>query len=505
MPQNTWKPPLSPKQMQLVARCHPRPGKPKYGLVSGCRYSTKTYGCLHALVNHAWNVKSANVSVISPTVTSADDSGCWEELTTNVIPKWVDGNFGLEWVTPPRQKGTTKKLYCQITNKFGGVSRFQLDSLQHEAEVEGRFKNKSHSAIYMSEASYYKHRKTFDIIIECLRGEKWSDDDFLFLLDTNPADEGTESWLWKLFYDFRVQADLSDNDRVFQKNIWLMEFTIEDNIFMSKERLSEQLARYAHSEDLMARYARGEWVRAVGNSVFFEQFRPKIHIVGEFFSRDNPEPETLLPESNCSELLTGWDIGSGPNSAFHIAEKVYQQRNNKDVSIFKFLDEVVYIGSENSMTDFVRECMDKIQFWENIIGRPVNWRNWSDRSAFDNRERIANIFHHQLVFNETDGKIRLQAADRSPGSMIQRVNITKKVLFENRMYISRSRCPNLIDSIQSIRPGKGNSPLDKTSKFKHALDSATYLLASECYDELYRPRQDLNVGKTSAGMISIPM
>ena len=281
-PPQAWKPPISKKQMELVAKCHPRPGKPKYGLVSGPRYSTKTIGCLHSLVNHAWNVKSANVSIISPTVTAGDDSGVWTELTENVIPKWIDGNFGMEWISEPRQKGTTKKLYCVIRNKFGGASKFQLDSLQYEEDVEARFKNKSHSAIYMSEASYYKERKTFDIIVECLRGEKWSDDDFLFLMDTNPAEEGTDSWLWKLFYDFRVQDNLSDNDKVFQKNLWLMEFTIADNCFMSKERLAEQLARYSHSEDLMARYCRGEWVKAVGNSIFFEQFRPKIHIVGEF-------------------------------------------------------------------------------------------------------------------------------------------------------------------------------------------------------------------------------
>lgn len=492
--------------MELLKLCHPRKGKPKYILVSGPRFATKSIGCYHAIVDHLWTVKNAKFSVVSPTVTAGDDQGCWTEITQSVIPKWIDGKFGMEWVSEPRQKGTTKKLYAQVTNMHGGVSTIQLDSLQFEADVEGRFKNKNHSGMYLSEASYYKNRKTFDIMVECMRGENWKEEDFTMILDTNPAEEGQDSWLWKLFYAFRVQNDVDDNAKIFQKNLALMEFTVEDNIFVSKERLDEQLARYAHSEDLTARYRYGKWVRAVGSSIFYEQFKPLIHIIGGHETPNHPDPEVLMPEENCDELITGWDIGTGPNSAFMIAEKITQNLSNgKTVSAFKFLDEVVYIGSDASMTDFVAECVEKIDFWESVIGRPVRWRNWSDRSAFDIRERISNVYHHQLVAQMSDNRIILQAADRSPGSVSQRVNMGKKLLFENRIFISRSRCPNLIDSFQSLRPGKGNIAIQKTSPFKHAYDAASYLFVSECFDEIIHPRQDVRTGNVYSGLTSVPL
>lgn len=465
----------------------------------------KTTAALFALVNHAWHVRDASISLVSPTVTAGDDQGCWTELTENVIPKWIAGNFGLEWIMNPRQKGTTKKLYCTVKNKFGGSSKFQLDSLQYEEEAEKRFKNKSHSALYISEASYYKKRSTFDNFRMCLRGEKWTDDHLLLLLDTNPAEEGEDHWIWKLFYNERVQADVSDETRVFQKQLKLLEFTIDDNPYLPKDKKDQLKAAYAHSEDLTARYWFGKWVKAVGNSIFSEQFRPLIHIVGEYESPTNPEPETLLPQENCQELISGWDVGTS-NSAFSLMEKFYVNNHfGKPVSMFSFLDEVVVIGSDISMSDFIQMCLDKVDFWEGIIGKPVFLRNWSDRSAFDNRDSISNKFHHQIVAMETDNRIILQAADRSPGSVLQRVNIMKKLLFENRIRISRSRCPYLIDSLQSLKAGKGNVAVDRTSKHKHVFDSSTYALASECYSELMRPR-DFNEGKARVSRLqSVPL
>lgn len=501
-----WQPPLSEKQMQLLRLCMRKVGNPKYILVAGPRYATKSIACYHAIAHHLWTVKNAKFSVISPTVTAGDDQGCWTELTESVIPKWIAAGFGMEWTVKPRQKGTTKKLYCKVRNMHGGESTVQLDSLQYEDEVEDKFKNKQHSGMYLSEASYYKKRTTFDILIECLRGENWQEEDFIMLLDTNPAEEGQDSWLYKLFYDFRVQSDVDDNAKLFQKKLALMEFSVADNIFVPKEKLNEKMAQYAHSEDLMARYYWGKWVRAIGTSIFHEQFRPLIHIVGEYDTPTNPTPETLLTEENCSELLTGWDIGTGPNSGCMIVEKIMQlMANGKTRSAFKFLDEVVFIGSELSMVDFVEECIEKIDFWESVVGHPVNWRNWSDRSAFDIRERISNVYHHQLVAQISDNRIILQAADRSPGSVSQRVNMWKKLLFENRVFISRSRCPNLIDSCQSLRKGKGNMVVDKGSRFKHAFDAATYLTTSECYDEILRPGQDFRTGRAEASVVSVPL
>lgn len=497
--------PCNAKQLEVIRSCNPRIGKPEFQLVSGPRLCGKSTGALHAIVNHAWNVNHASISVTVPTVSMGEDGGIWTLLTDEVVPLWIDGGFGMEWITTPKQKGTTKKLYFKITNKFGTASSFQLDSLQHEDEVENKFKGKQHSCIYVGDASYFKNRKFFDTVKLCLRGSRWSHDAFLLLLDTNPAEEGEDSWLWQIWYNERLMQDVDVDTKELQKQFHLIEFTIDDNTYLSQKDKNQLKAGYAHSEDLLARYYYGKWVKATGNSVFAQQFRPNFHIVGEHETRSNPDPETLLPSEQCAELKTGWDIGTGPNSSFHIAEKCYEIRDGKPVSVFNFLDEVTYVGSEKSMTEFVQECISRVQFWEEWMGHAVQWMNWSDRSAFDNRERIANVYHHQLVAYESNNKIILTAADRSPGSVLQRVQMMRKLLFENRVFISRSRCPNLIDSLQSIRKGKGNAALDQASKYKHALDSATYLVVMECFDEIIRPNNQLNSGKTQSSLVCVPL
>lgn len=502
-----WEPNVSPKQRKMLQRLHRRPGAPKYCLVSGPRLSTKTWLCMHAIVDHAWTVKNASISCIAPTVTSASDRGFWWLLTTVIIPEWIAGGFGLEWVTEPRQHGVSKKLYCEITNRHGGKSYIQLDSLQYEDETEARFKNKMYSMIYVSELSYYKKMETYKALLECLRGPPdWDREvDFLFLGDTNPAEEGEDSWIWKEFYDFRVRDDVTDDKRAIQKRMALIEFSVRDNTFLTPQELEEQLGKYDFSEDLRARYRDGKWVKAVGNSVFFDVFRPLVHVLPHYISPVDNDPEILVPEKNCAELMTGWDIGD-VNHGMVIAEKIFILNDQgKEVSLFKFLDEVVHIGSNYSTRDFVSECMEKILFWEDWLGRPVLWRNWSDRSAFSRRDRLTLTYDHQLVAQLSQGRIILQAADQTPGSIRQRVILNKKILFENRMVISRARCPNLIDSYQSLRSGKAQVAVDTTSKFKHAWDAASYLIQGECVEEIVRPREDFNMAKMGPGLVSVPL
>ena len=434
-------------------------------------------------------------------------------LTEQILPQWINAGFGMEWVTPPRMKGSTKKLYCQVTNKFGGISHIQLDSLQYEHEAEARFKNKNFSMLYVSELSYFKMRKTYDIWLECLRGDSsiWGENDFLFLGDTNPAEEGEESWIWQHWYNFRVRDDVDERSRLTQKKMALVEFTVYDNTFMSKERLDEQLARYDHSEDLRARYRDGKWVKAVGNSVFYDVFKPNIHIWGEFETPTNPDPEILVPEENCIELCTGWDIGD-INHAFVIAEKVfmYSPKPDKDgkpyvVSFFKFIDEVVWIGSNYSTREFIHDCMDRILFWEQFIGRSIMWKNWSDKSAFARHDRSSGVYDHQLVFQVSQGKIALASAGQFQDSVRQRVILNKKILYEDRMALCRARCPNLIDSYQSLTAGRGMIAVKRDSKYKHAWDAASYLLCGEAFNELQFPVNEMNSGKMGLGVSHVPL
>jgi Terminase large subunit, T4likevirus-type, N-terminal len=501
-----FHPSLSPKQMELLKLCHRYPENlKKYILVSGPRMSTKSTGCMAAIAEHLWEVKDARFAVVCPTVTAGDDSGIWTELTEKTLPEWIGGDFGMEWITTPRQKGTTKKLFCEVKNKYGTLSRVHLDSLKHEDDVEERFKGKSYSGIYVSELSMYKRRETFDCWRECLRGQ-WQEWQHIFIGDTNPSEEGTDSWIWKLWYEDRI-LDWGENKgmAMFAECLALMEFIVADNIFKDKAWHLAQKAKYEHSEDLLARYYYGKWVKASGNSVFYEQFRPNVHIVGDPETRSNPDPDCLIPEENCSELISGWDPGE-VNHAMVISEKVMIERADKPISIFKFLDEVVHVGDGIMFSDFVAEVLEKIEFWENHLERTIMWRNWSDRNVFDIRGGMSAILPHEFIRQESAGKIIITAVNKGPGSVGQRVDLLKRLFFENRIFISRSKCPHLIESFQGIKKGKGNIAINKLSPLKHAYDSASYLVSSECVDEMIRPREGLNVGKPNeSGYTPLPL
>lgn len=516
-PKSVWKPSLSPKQHKLMALCHRRPGAPKFVLVSGPRYSTKSVGCCHAIADYLWTVPDARFAVVSPTVSAADDYGIWTDLCEKVMPEWIDAKFGMEWITEPRQKGRTKRVYFQVTNKFGGKSHCHLDSLQFEHDAEGRFKNKNYTGIYVSELSYYKKRETFDTWIMALRGKGYLPWQFFFLGDTNPAEEGKNSWIWKLWWEERLREATNEREMMWQRQLELMEFQVADNIFMDEDWHKQQSQLYAHSQDLMRRYYHGEWVVATDNSTFHDSFIEEIHVKGEWETATNPDPEIIVPNNDCTELITGWDAGV-TNSAFHILNKRWTQRVirekregkevlvSKDVSVFDVIDEVVYLKSDEDLDDFVAECMERVQFWEDFLGHTVFWRNWSDRSAFDMRGGLGNVYHHQLIRNITEGKIILQAADRRPGSIRQRVDLVKKLLYENRIFVCRSRCPHLIESFQGLPPGRAGAVLNKESHFKHAFDSFSYAVVSECYDEILRSSTDSpNIKRASDRLVMVPM
>lgn len=508
-PKPKWKPDISEKQQQLVRLCHRRQGAPRFILVSGPRHSTKTVGCCHAIVDHLWNVDRAEFACVAPTMTTADDAGFWKSLTNKVIPEYMEGKFGLKWVTKPNYS-RTKKNFFEITNKHGTVSRCQLDSLQWEDDAEDKYKNKNYSGIYVSELSYYRKRATFDTLRQTLRGLGWQQWEFMFLADTNPAPEGQSHWAWQVWYDERLREDQNEDFKLWQKQLALMEFKVQDNVFMDAEWHRAQAIMYAHSEDLMARYYYGKWVTASGNSVFYDSFRPSAQIVGEHETPVNQDPEIIIPQENCTDLITGWDPGVS-NSAFYIIEKVWILRHDrngvqKEVSLFNFLDEVLFLNDERGLDEFVESCMEKITFWEQFMGRDIRWRNWSDRSAFDMRTGVANVYQHQLIRQMSEGKIILQAADRRPGSIRPRIELFKKLLYEDRIRICRSRCPHLIESLQGLPPGRQGAIINKLSHFKHAFDAASYAVCSECYDEVTIPREEQQrVARASEGLVCVPL
>ena len=187
---------ISPRQKELMELCR----KAKFVLASGPRYSTKTVGCLHCVADHAWRTDRGNIAMVSVSQSAGLDSGVWEDLVGVIIPQWIASGCGMKWHKKPFTANVTKKPTCIVTNQHGTHTKIQLDSLKHEHEVEHRFKNKRYSMMYVTELSNFVKRKTYDIWGECLRMLHLKEEDHLFLADTNPGDEGEDSWIYFVWY-----------------------------------------------------------------------------------------------------------------------------------------------------------------------------------------------------------------------------------------------------------------------------------------------------------------
>jgi PBSX family phage terminase large subunit len=511
-----WSPRIFERQAELIRVC--RSGESSFILAAGPRYSGKTLGCLHALADHAWQMSSmslqANIALVAITQSAGYDSGVWTDLIEVTIPEWIAGDFGMEWVKPPAVQHVSKKPYCVIGNKRTGISaKFQLESLKYEEEVEQRFKGKRYSAIFINELSNFRRRKTLDTWSECLRMVNLPMNKHFLLADTNPADEGARSWIYKLWFEFPLLTDsLSEAERALQKKLALVEFTIPDNVFAPPERVDQLKGMLSNNKDLYARYVEGKWVTASIDALFVDVFRENIHVVGEIETRGNPFPTIMLPESTCYELYTGWDLGV-VNSAAVILEKTFNALDTYRRPIFKQLDELVITNEDFSMEDFVREFIERMRFWDaRVSARKVKWTHYSDRSAFDMKDPVSNRFHHQIVWDASPedtpgGKIQLIAAARGKNSVQQRIDLFRRLLWENRYFANKNYCPTTIEAIKSIKKGKTTlSPIERGSVHKHPFDALTYPIASECVDELdAQIMESLRPKRDRGGLIAIPM
>lgn len=415
----------------------------------------------------------------------------WPDLVETVLPDWIKGEFGMEWEKKPYVQNVTKKPACKIRNKHGTISTIQLDSLKNEDEVEDRYKGKRYSMIFVNELSKFKKRKTFDTLKQCLRMLHLPEDAQTLLADTNPADEGEHSWIWELWYRDRLRAHDAPkagepDERELLQSLKLLEFTLDDNLAITPQKRAALMADFAHDPDLLARYYYGRWVEASADAIFHKNFRPLWHVLGEEETASNPDPEIMLPEENCIELLTGWDPGPR-NSAVVIAEKIFpEQPEYKGLPAFKFLDEVVVIDGEFDFELYVQKVLEVMDFWEKRVPRRIRWMHWSDRSVFDMMDLESQKYYHQLIYEFSRGKVALRGAERSPGTLRAGVELMNRLLWENRIFLNR-RMVHGIMMFKSIKRGTNQlQVIQKGSRHKHVFDAMRYLVQSELYDEMHR-------------------
>lgn len=464
--QGRWLPDLSPKGFDVFNNYT------RYLMVDGPRKAGKSLAIANRVARHLFENNNAIVGIITKTLKNGK-VGVWADLTSTILPQWMEAKIGMKWIKEPTMDVATKMSYARIRNAYGGTSEVQLHSLENVWEAEAKFKGTRFSLLWISEADQFEDRIVFDALSDQLRVVGIPYENHQLIADLNPPETGTKHWLFNTWFP-KLQDGPQRDDSYHRIN-----FTLDDNTFLDPREKADLIAKYSYDKQLYARYVKGEWVEDVSEGHFADVFVPSTHIVGDVSSPREEDHEIIVPPKNCIELFSGWDLGD-VNHACAIACK---RSDNNGNSVFDIIDEAVIIDRKISIADFTETVMEKMQWWEDYMktnhgADRILWRHWSDNSAW--RYRAASDVYDELVVRQvSQGRIVLHAVTKGSGSVKQRIGLLKKLLFERRCFIS-AQLHNVIKMVREMKPGPNRSePIRDGDKNKHIFDALTYMLISE--------------------------
>ena len=504
-PDGIWVPSMSLKQFDIFNDMH------RIVLVNGPRISGKTTGVLHKIVRHLWETPNGCTGMFAKTVKSAKQRGSFNDLISGILPEWINANIGLRYTTKnnkgvegPVIDNQTRTSYFRITNIHGGESELLLYSIDYCGDAEAILKSNSYSQIFFSELGNFEDQIVFTASMPQLRIPGLPFESHQWIADCNPTDEGTESWIYKLFYEHRTKKEYDgmDEDEIvrlkeFQESANVIEVHTKDNPFITQKQINE-IKNLCHGDPaLFERYVNGIWV-AGGNLQrhFANAFRPDVHVKGNTNPSNEDEWEYILPTDECQLLLTGFDPGDN-NQAIVFLERV--EKPDGTLNYYAVLDEVVHIGEEVSVEQLTREILEKMDRLEELAGKKINWRHWSDDQALKAYKSAIGGVTAMQIRNFSNGRIILQGACKERDSVRMRVHMLKRLLQPNKIFFS-ANCVKTIEAVRELRVHKKDFVQRLHNKFKHAFDALTYALAQETIEELdytYQP----NVGKAGTGLV----
>jgi hypothetical protein len=493
-PDDIWLPDQSEQGMDLF-NCYER-----LVLVEGPRKSGKSIAICHKVWRHLWETPGAHVGVFAKTIKSAKDGGSWVDIVQVVGPHWIGsgmiGNTGmpLEYTTydgagvpGPRQDGQTRTLYFKIRNMHGGESELKLFSLDNDHEVEAKVKNLRFSMIWFVELSNFKTRDVFNISILSLRMVHLNFNQHQWIADTNPAIEGKDSWIYKLWH---VEKYKEKHDKpAFQKNLHVRKFTLDGNKkYLDPRELEELQGTYADDPGEYARNVLGEWTRGKGGSEkhFSDLIKPDLHYI----------PNSIDIPAETVELLTGWDTGDVNHAAVILEERIVN-----GTSVFLIHEELEVLGQEISLEQFAYDFYQKIISIEEFYKREFQWEHWSDDTATTAFRSAIGGYDASLILKATQGRVEIQGADKPEGSIAHSIRIIRKLLREHRLFVSET-CPQVKRMLEEIEQPNTTPELtvDKYNPLKHIFDALRYPIYMRIRWESFANRPE-SVKRT--GVISI--
>lgn len=489
---------LFPRQIDLFNTgieddtSHLHPNCPPSVLVDGPRKSSKTIGVCHRILRHLWETPGARVALIVKTTGSATDGGVWLDLVDIVMPQWLESNFGFEYTTfdkdgnaGPKTDSKTRTIYFKVRNAFGGESELRLLSLQHDHEVKPRLKSSRFSAIWFSELSNFKDPNVFRVSWQQLRMYHLKPWQHLWIGDTNPSEDGEDSWIYNLWYKRRTEI-LATNDKdkpndEFALSLRKVTFVLKDNLLLTEAERQVLRQLYADDPGECAREYDGQWVKGHGNrgKHFSDLYSPSIHLIG-----DDESPMIELHRET-ETLYSGWDLGAAVNHAAVIMEKrlIRSPDGEREWPVFSVLDELLYTDEQKTTAELGLEMLEKMNAIEQEYGHAFTWVHYSDDTAINVWRPTSGTFDYLEILSVTDNKIRLLGVPKPMGSVQARVRLLRRLLREHRFYVS-SGCKGVISMLENCRKGTTNRDYVEWNEWKHMFDAVTYVLFMECAADL---------------------
>lgn len=479
-----WLPPLNLKQFEIFNDNH------RYLLVHGPRMSGKTFGIVHKVIRHAFDVNGAMAAIVCKTMKNAKSAGVWF-LLCRALTHWERYCYGFKVVEGPKTTGDTKLSYVKIRNRHGTVSEIQCHSLEHAQEVEAKFKGTGYSMFWLSELDQYCTEHAFDILCDALRMTPFVPfDQHQIIGDCNPPDTGPNNWLHDKWFKFKDASNDNESEQtiIAKARLHRILVMIDDNPQLDPQAKFDLIERYRRRKQWYARFIEGKWEQDITDGHFSDVWDESIHVIGNA-DGNKDDWEIVVPTAQCTVLLTGWDVGESKNHSFHIIEKIISDvpGTNRKIISFSILDELVVIRQHVSVNQFTESALDLMDYWKDYMKKThnidVRWRHWSDTSAFQYRA-AGNTTDAALIYEASNGKIVLDAAPKYRNSNRDKVKLLWQLLYEKRLHVS-AQLQKTRAMFANLRQGNAAEYV-KEDDHKHPFDTVSYPILAEAPSDMIR-------------------
>lgn len=436
-----------------------------YNLLHGPRFSGKTVGGVHALIEHCRENFNARAIIIVLTGRQGEEGGVWHKLNHTALPEWRDG-CGIAFTEPKTNK--YKDLFIWISNRYGSWSKVVMLSMPFEGFVADRIKGMEPTFILVDEAQTLQSDTYFSSIVQQLgRDVKIKHQPIVYCC--NP--DGPSHWLYKRFFIYPVD----DKTGKWNKDYFVKAVPLSDNARHVPEAYIRRLIETTRNNDTeYRRMVLGEWVDAPeGDAIFREDFNETLHMRGNFIKNEGILPVKGIP------IVGSWDLGAA-HSSIHFQQCVA----TKDKMFWPVFDELNYVDQYMPYWRLVPKLIQRMQYWCERIGTPFQFMHISDDSAFNQFRATTGSFDHLDVRNlsrdyvmknnlEDRFVINMLAAPKGAHSVETRVRAEKERLQQGERLVS-AMCYKTKEMYLRLEEDKDNRMKPKRSRFLHPFDSVTY-------------------------------